>query len=40
MKTIEQRHLICRICDFSGDSPVYTAREMMYGFRDEFNYFQ
>ena len=40
MKTIEQRHLICRICDFSGDSPVYTAREMMYGFREEFNYFQ
>ena len=40
MKTTEHNHLVCRICDFSGDSPVYTVREMMYGLRDEFDYFQ
>ena len=40
MKSIERSPLICRICNFSGDSPVYTVREMMYGLRDEFNYFQ
>tara|TARA_Y100001934_G_scaffold100170_1_gene123287 strand:+ start:426 stop:1412 length:987 start_codon:yes stop_codon:yes gene_type:complete len=40
METTKHRHLTCRICDFSGDSPVYTAREMMYGLRNEFCYFQ
>ena len=40
MKSIERSPLICRICNFSGDSPVYTVREMMYGLRDKFNYFQ
>jgi SAM-dependent methyltransferase len=33
-------HHQCRICDFSGESPVYTAPEMMHGLRDEFCYFQ
>jgi SAM-dependent methyltransferase len=40
MVAIEYQNQICRICDFSGDSPVYTVREMMYGLRDEFCYFQ
>ena len=40
MEATKHRHLTCRICDFSGDSPVYTVREMMYGLRDEFRYFQ
>jgi len=40
MEAIEYQHQTCRICSFSGDSPVYTVREMMYGLRDEFCYFQ
>ncbi len=40
MEAIERQNHICRICSFSGDSPVYTVREMMYGLRDEFCYFQ
>jgi SAM-dependent methyltransferase len=40
MVDIEYKNQTCRICDFSGDSPVYTALEMMYGLRDEFRYFQ
>jgi SAM-dependent methyltransferase len=40
MDAIENSHQTCRICSFSGDSPVYKVREMMYGLRDEFCYFQ
>ena len=40
MVAIGHQNQTCRICGFSGDSPVYTAREMMYGLRDEFSYFQ
>ena len=40
MVAIEYQNQICRICGFSGDSPVYSVREMMYGLRDEFCYFQ
>ena len=40
MAAIEYQNHTCRICSFSGDSPVYTVREMMYGLRDEFDYFQ
>ncbi|MBT5631133.1 MAG: class I SAM-dependent methyltransferase [Nitrospina sp.] len=31
---------LCRICGFSGESSVYTVREMMYGLKEEFSYFQ
>ena len=30
----------CRICEHEGDYPLYHAREMMYGSREEFDYFQ
>jgi SAM-dependent methyltransferase len=30
----------CRVCLNAGDHPVYTAEEMMFGFRDRFDYFQ
>ena len=30
----------CKICDKSEDNPVIIAREMMFGKRDEFEYFQ
>jgi SAM-dependent methyltransferase len=40
MVSIKYQNNICRICNFSGDSPVYIVREMMYGLRDEFDYFQ
>ena len=30
----------CKICDNDKDNTVYSAKEMMYGFRDEFHYFQ
>lgn len=30
----------CRICDYTGSFPVYRAREMMYGSRESFDYFQ
>lgn len=40
MEVIEQDHHTCRICEFSGDSPAYNAREMMFGLREEFCYFQ
>ena len=31
---------VCRICGNSGNNTSYIAREMMFGFRDEFEYFQ
>jgi SAM-dependent methyltransferase len=31
---------ICKICGHVNEVPWYTAKEMMFGFRDEFNYFQ
>lgn len=40
MAAIEHKDQTCRICSFSGKCPVYTVREMMYGLRDEFDYFQ
>ena len=40
MEDVKRQNLTCRICNFSGDSSVYTVREMMYGLRDEFSYFQ
>jgi SAM-dependent methyltransferase len=40
MKVVELHHQVCRICMFSGASPVFTAREMMFGLKDEFVYFQ
>ncbi len=40
MKTVERHQYVCRICDFSGEHPVYTVREMMYGLKEEFRYFQ
>ena len=30
----------CRICRCSDDHPLFTAREMMFGFRDSFTYFE
>lgn len=30
----------CRICGAEGRHPTYVAREMMFGWRDEFTYFQ
>ena len=32
--------LTCRICDAQGDFPTYKPREMMFGLREEFDYFQ
>ena len=29
----------CRVCGVRGDHEVYSAREMMFGFRDRFDYF-
>ena len=31
---------ICTICNNASDNPVYEAKEMMFGFRDTFEYFQ
>ncbi len=39
MKNPDAPHA-CRICGTTNHAIVYTAREMMYGFRDEFHYFQ
>lgn len=30
----------CRICDTKADHPIYYPREMMYGTREEFEYFE
>ena len=30
----------CRICKNRSKNPIYIAREMMFGFRDEFCYFE
>jgi SAM-dependent methyltransferase len=30
----------CRVCGESNHNQIYTAREMMFGFRDEFDYFE
>src|SRR5436190_21957778 len=30
----------CRICQNEAAHPVFNAREMMFGFRDEFTYFE
>ncbi|MCE4557281.1 class I SAM-dependent methyltransferase [Roseateles cellulosilyticus] len=30
----------CRVCDSHGHHPVFVAREMMYGLREPFEYFQ
>ena len=38
MNNIESRP--CRICGFSGENPVYTVREIMFGLKEEFDYFQ
>jgi SAM-dependent methyltransferase len=40
MNIVEHHKLACRICGFSGESPVYTVREMMFGLKEEFCYFQ
>ena len=40
MQTVEHHQYVCRICDFSGDHPIYTVREMMFGLKEEFCYFQ
>lgn len=37
MKT-EELNLACRICGNEDNNKTYTAREMMFGFRDEFDY--
>ncbi|MBC8287780.1 MAG: class I SAM-dependent methyltransferase [Nitrospinae bacterium] len=37
---MELQHHTCRICGDSGEHPVYTAREMMFGLKEEFSYFQ
>lgn len=34
------RQSTCRICLATGTYPEYTAREMMYGMREQFRYFQ
>ena len=33
-------HLVCRVCDNTRDNVRYEAREMMYGLRERFMYFQ
>lgn len=41
MNNPEQGHPnTCRICGTHADQPVYRVREMMYGLREEFLYFQ
>ncbi|MEE3348297.1 MAG: class I SAM-dependent methyltransferase [Nitrospinota bacterium] len=40
MSVVEQKNQVCRICDFLGDHPFYTVREMMFGLKEEFCYFQ
>lgn len=30
----------CRVCDYTGEVQNYTAREMMFGWKDSFSYFQ
>lgn len=37
---MELQHHTCRICGDLGDHPIYTVREMMFGLREEFCYFQ
>jgi hypothetical protein len=36
-ETIKAR---CRICTSSGDNKLYKAREMFFGTREQFNYFE
>ena len=35
-----QEHLQCRVCNFTAKQVVHVAREMMYGTRQPFDYFQ
>lgn len=32
--------LKCRVCGFEGESEKYSAKEMMFGWKDPFDYFQ
>jgi len=32
--------MICKVCNNSNNNTKYTVREMMFGFKDEFEYFQ
>ena len=38
-KEVSQKNK-CKICGNSKDNILFTAKEMMYGFRDQFHYFQ
>jgi 2-polyprenyl-3-methyl-5-hydroxy-6-metoxy-1,4-benzoquinol methylase len=38
--SIELKAQVCRVCGRRNDVPWYTAKEMMFGLRDEFRYFQ
>jgi SAM-dependent methyltransferase len=35
-----QQHVVCRICGNSSQNAVYSVPEMMFGYRDRFDYFQ
>lgn len=38
--TGEQKFSICRVCGFKGEAQSYSVREMMFGWKDVFDYFQ
>jgi hypothetical protein len=40
MELDDLKRNLCRICGNFDDNKIYTAREMMFGFRDEFDYIE
>ena len=40
MQDVKSHYRVCCVCGFSDDHPVYTVREMMFGLKEEFCYFQ
>src|SRR4030042_3937998 len=35
-----EKSLVCQVCGNSEKNQVYVVKEMMYGYRDEFEYFE
>jgi 2-polyprenyl-3-methyl-5-hydroxy-6-metoxy-1,4-benzoquinol methylase len=40
IENINRKEMKCRICNESGNHAIYEVKEMMFGFRDRFTYFQ
>ncbi len=39
-RKVERKISSCRVCDYQGEAPSYIAREMMFGLKETFDYFQ